>query len=241
LHKTTVTKAQKTAGSQRPAPQPKIWTRNYTIMCLATFLYWCSAQMQMPILPKYASLLGVDVQYIGLTSTSFTMVALAMRPFAGRECDRRNRKHVLIAGLFLLVVATSNLFFAGTFALILFLRVLQGAGWAASSTASNTIVADLVPAECRGEGIGYYGLFPTLAMALAPLVGLSLLDSYGFPYVVAVGTVASVLALVTSMFLRLEYTAPPRSGEEVQPVLFDKRAVRPAVIMGILAFSYASD
>lgn len=51
-------------------------------------------------------------------------------------------------------------------------RILHGFGFGLSTTFAAAIVADVIPASRRGEGIGYFGLGSTVMMALAPAVGL---------------------------------------------------------------------
>ena len=40
------------------------------------------------------------------------------------------------------------------------------------------LVADVIPAQRRGEGIGYFGLGSTVAMAVAPALGVMLLTDF---------------------------------------------------------------
>ena len=55
------------------------------------------------------------------------------------------------------------------------IRFLHGMSWGAVTTGGSTIASDIVPMERRGEGIGYFGMSFTIAMAIGPSVGT---DSY---------------------------------------------------------------
>ena len=49
-----------------------------------------------------------------------------------------------------------------------------------TTTASSTIVADIVPEKRRGEGIGLFGLSMTLAMSLGPLLGITIVKHMSY-------------------------------------------------------------
>ena len=79
--------------------QPKLWTRDFTLICLATFFIFCAFQILMPVLPKYVQSLGADEKIVGLVSGIFTISALLARPFIGRELDRGGRRKLYQVGL----------------------------------------------------------------------------------------------------------------------------------------------
>ena len=56
------------------------------------------------------------------------------------------------------------------------LRVLHGVSWAFSTTAVGTAITDIIPSEIRGEGMGWYGIAMTLAMAIGPMLGIWLIQ-----------------------------------------------------------------
>ena len=155
--------------------QPKLWTRDFILICIATFCIFGGFQILMPILPKYAQTLGADEKVVGLINAIFTITAVSVRPFIGRELDIRGRKEIYLMGLFIFFLAVVGYLWAPTLLLILAFRLVHGVGWAGVSTAAGTIVADIVPPARRGEGMGYYGVASTIAMAIAPALGLTLI------------------------------------------------------------------
>ena len=81
--------------------------------------------------------------------------------------------------------------------LILFsLRAIHGFSWGFASTGAGTIASDIVPAARRGEGMGYYGLASTLAMAVGPVLSLFILDRYGFHTLFTAGSILSAISLL---------------------------------------------
>ena len=84
-------------------------------------------------------------------------------------------------------------------------RLIQGIALGIASTATGTIIAQILPAERRGEGIGYYSLSAILATAIGPFVGIlltQLFEDYRMIFVVD-----SVLAIIC-FFMYFMVTVP---------------------------------
>jgi len=194
--------------------------------------------MLMPILPKYAISLGVDERLIGLINGFYTIASVSVRPLIGMECDRRGRKVVFMFGLSALFLSAIGYYWALSFIVILIWRIIHGMGWAACSTASNTIAADLIPAERKGEGIGYFGMFATIAQCAAPAVALSILANYGFKKVFIASILLGFMALFSGSVLKLE-AYDIKYPKNVRPAFFDRRAVKVSILMFFLAISYS--
>ncbi|MGR5983723.1 MFS transporter [Bacillus cereus] len=62
---------------------------------------------------------------------------------------------------------------ATTIVLLAILRIIHGVTWAVSTTAVGTAITDIIPDSRRGEGMGWYGMAMTIAMAIGPMIGLS--------------------------------------------------------------------
>lgn len=219
--------------------RPPLWTKNFILISVATFLLFCGFQILLPVIPKFAFSLGADKSFIGLINGVFTITAVSLRPYIGRECDLRGRKSIYLLGLVIFLVSVFGYIWISSLLLLLLLRFIHGAGWAGASTAAGTIVADIVPAQRRGEGMGYYGLFSTLSMALAPALGLTLLTRYDYPVIYGISLVFTAGALIFAQALKL----PPLTGPEgcvpsVRPPLFDKRALKVSVVMFFMTLSY---
>lgn len=150
----------------------------------------------MPVLPLYVESLGIGEELIGLIAGVFTISAVLIRPPVGYALDCRGRRGIYLAGLAIFVLTVFSYRWAVTVAWLIGLRLLQGLGWGASTTAAGTIVADVVPSSRRAEGMGYYGVFPTLAMAVAPTLGLAMAERYPFNLVFTISSGLGLLALL---------------------------------------------
>jgi MFS family permease len=193
-----------------------LWTKAFLITSLSNLLLFFSFQMLIPTIPTHVSQLGGNDIQVGLVIGIFTISSLLTRPFAGRALDLFGRKHVLLVGLAICALTIAGYTYMAAVTLILAARFVHGIGWGMSTTSLGTVIADIIPAERRGEGMGYYGLSNTFAMALAPLTGLWLMQTYGFSRVLLISTCLALLSLFSSLFIT--YT---------KPMLLEKSAQRP--------------
>ncbi|WP_207649523.1 hypothetical protein [Desulfitobacterium chlororespirans] len=91
-------------------------------------------------MPVFALELGGTEAWAGMVTGMFTLASVIMRPITGFP---------VLCFYFFCVSSTAL-------------------GWGASSTASSTIATDIIPKARMGEGMGYFGLTGTLAMAVGP-------------------------------------------------------------------------
>ncbi|NOU76088.1 MFS transporter [Paenibacillus sp. LMG 31458] len=206
-----------------------LWTKAFLITSLSNLLLFFSFQMLIPTIPTHVSQLGGNDIQVGLVIGIFTISSLLTRPFAGRALDLFGRKHVLLVGLAICALTIAGYTYMAAVTLILAARFVHGIGWGMSTTSLGTVIADIIPAERRGEGMGYYGLSNTFAMALAPLTGLWLMQTYGFPRVLLISTCLALLSLFSSLFIT--YTKPmPVEKSAQRPKLMDRLWERTAML-----------
>ncbi|MBX6377976.1 MAG: MFS transporter, partial [Clostridia bacterium] len=152
-------------------------------------------QMVTPTLALYLERFSRSAGVVGAVVGAFTIAAVAVRPWVGRQLDAAGRRPVLTAGLATFAAATAAFAVAPSLVAVAVLRVVQGAGWGALTTAAGTVAADVVPAPRRAEGLGYYGMATNAAQAVAPAVGLWLAQRFGFTPLFAVAALLGLVAL----------------------------------------------
>lgn len=218
--------------------QAPLWTKNFIGTSLANLFLFLSFQMLLPTLPAYVSARGGDEFAVGLVLGIFTISALISRPFTGRALDTIGRRNVLLVGLVIFILSVAGYYWLGLVSLILLLRVIHGVGWGITTTAFGTVIADIVPPQRRGEGMGYYGLSANLPMALAPIFGIWLMNEYGFGILFTVSAVLAIIALLLSQtmirFPKVESAGPSGAKQG----LLEKSAYFPSLLVIFLAVSY---
>ena len=81
-----------------------------------------------------------------------------------------------------------------------------------STTSIGTVITDLIPASRRGEGMGWYGMAMTVAMAIGPMLGTYIVGGYSFQTLFLVATGLSLIAFILAYMTRAPYQAKPSAG-----------------------------
>ncbi|WP_077618705.1 MFS transporter [Bacillus sinesaloumensis] len=215
---------------QLSAPKARIWTRDFTLICMSNFFIFLGFQMTLPTIPLFVEQLGGNDQLIGLVVGIFTFSALLARPFAGHSLESKGRRFVYLLGLAIFVLSVGSY---GLITSLLFLfgfRIIQGIGWGFSTTASGTIATDLIPASRRGEGMGYFGLFGNLALAFGPSLGLTLAGTISFTKLFSICAILGLVALILSS--RIHYKKRETVQKHTQKWdFYEKTALPPSILL----------
>lgn len=137
-------------------------------------------------------------------------------------------------------------------AIVYALRVIQGIGKGIGSVALASAVADVVPKNRMGEGIGYYGLGSTLSIALGPMIGLALVSGKNFDLIFFSCTAGLLLCMLAGFFVNYERDpkyALPETAEEGRSAhadtryhglwrLFERSALPAALVMFMYGAGY---
>ncbi|MEH1894370.1 MAG: MFS transporter [Nostoc sp.] len=184
--------------------------RNLLVLFTAGLLFWSSLSALLPTLPLYIDDVGASKQEIGIVMGSFAIGLLLSRPTLGRLADERDRKIVLLIGTIVAAIAPFGYLATQSIGLLILVRIFHGISIAAFTTGYSALIADLAPAETRGEIIGYMTLATPLGLAIGPALGgyLEATNGYGILFLLSaeLGFVA-LLAIV-------QVTNPPVKTQE---------------------------
>jgi MFS family permease len=230
----------------------KLWTKDYILVMIYSMVAYVAHFMLVATLPLYVKEIGGNNVTAGLVMGIYSIAALAPRPFFGRVLDRKGRKPVLVLGsiLFLLGIFLQN--FVHSVAMVLVLRIIQGSGFSANTTAAGTMVADLTPEARLAEGMGYYGIANPLAAAIGPLVGLALVSRGDYSLLFMVSTFLILINLLVAYFINYETQPGIVSGNREQysgtcaetarseDVLIERGALPAAMVMFCMALAHGS-
>lgn len=232
------------AGKAAPAArvsQERIFTSGFLTIALVNMVMFMGFQMTTTGIPVYADSIGATPLEVGFVTTFATLSALAVRPFSGMALDRFGRKGLFIAALVVMALAVSLFSAFPVVWVLLALRFLQGIGWGVGTTACSTIAADLIPRSRFAEGMGYFALTGAVATAIGPALATALLEQVNVGTMVTVCAVCTVVALVAALFLPRSAPAPSQpAAEPLLSRLFDRDALVPAVLIGLVNLAFAS-
>ncbi|MHA6252871.1 MFS transporter [Oceanobacillus sp. CAU 1775] len=224
--------------------KPKLWTKDFVMVSTSNFLLFISFYMLMVTLAVYSiEQFKVSNSTAGLASSIFVLGAVLIRPFAGNLIERIGRKKLLIIGLTIFLVGSVIYFPIDSIGWLLFFRFIHGFAFGISTTATGTIVVDVIPASRRGEGMGYFATSNNLAMAIGPFVGLIIMQYLEYHVIFIVTTVLAVIALVTALAMNVPELPKRQKEVKKKPQLIDffERTVMPiAIFMMIVGVANSS-
>ncbi len=189
----------------------------------------------VPTLPLFIKEIGGNESQVGLMMGMFTIAAVVIRPIIGGMLDKYGRKSFIIWGLIFFGLTMFSYNLASTIILLAILRVIHGVTWAVSTTAVGTAITDIIPDSRRGEGMGWYGMAMTIAMAIGPMIGLWVVQNYSFHGLFLIATLLSFIAVALSLITKMPFTSQKEKGK-IQ--LFEKSVLSITIVVFFLSFAY---
>ncbi|HEX9075161.1 MAG TPA: MFS transporter [Anaerolineae bacterium] len=188
------------------APGGRLWTRNFSLVCVTALVYSLGFQFLLPILPMYMKSFGGTDSDVGLIFGTYSVAGLTSRMVAGWGIDRFGRKSLLVIAAFINFVGMPLYIIAASVPGLAFLRLFHGLAIGILTTVVPVLVADLVPPARRGEGLGYYGLAQSVSSAIGPGIAIWLIAAKGFPLagftlLFAACTIIGALTLLLALFV----------------------------------------
>ena len=215
----------------------RLWTKDFIGIAIINVLIFIAYQLQLSAMPIYLYEISAGMDsVVGLSTALTTIAAIAIRPFAGRVIDALGRRAVMLTGIGFLALALLMYTFIDSVTAVLAVRFIFGLGWGISTTSSNTIATDIVPKERFGEGMGYFSLSQSISLAIAPAIGLFLLEAVEFKGLSFVSLGLLAPAVISALIVR--YRKVKASKKKFEP--YEKRAVRPSVIMTFVGIGIGS-
>ncbi|WP_019240792.1 MULTISPECIES: MFS transporter [Bacillus] len=224
----------------------RLWTKDFLIVASANFFLFLSFYLLMVTISVYAvDEFGASQSLAGLASSIFIIGVLIARLYAGPTIEKIGRKKLLYIGLILSVLTALLYFAVNGMVFLLINRFLHGIAFGLASTATGTIVANLIPDSRRGEGTGYYSMSVTLATAIGPFLGLFLSQHTSFSTIFITTAIFSIFSFTVSFFLKIPKTTLTK--EQIQEMkgfkfsnLLEPKAIPISFISAIMGFCYAS-
>jgi MFS family permease len=200
----------------------------------------------MVIISKFAmSQFNSSPGEAGLATGIFVIGALVARLLSGKYVARVGHKKILYSGLILGFVTAFLYFGADSLVLLLIVRFLNGAAFGITSTTAGTIVANIVPKERCGEGIGYYGLSVTIATAIGPFLAMFISQYGSYSLIFIICTVIAAFNLVIALFLSVHNIK--LTGEQLREMkglkfsnIFESKAIPISICCMVIFFCYSS-
>jgi predicted MFS family arabinose efflux permease len=164
---------------------------------------------------------------LGLLGTVFTLLYAVVGLPLGRLSDRKERRRILAAGVFLWSVLTAMSGVARSFAQLIVARLGVGVGEATCSPASTSLIGDLVPPSARARAVAIWMLGLPLGLGLANGAGGWILQNWGWRNAFFVAAVPGLLCAVAALAM----TEPRRGTKETHAIGERRRSGNPYLLV----------
>lgn len=206
-------------STKQPAHAAKLWTRDLVLIILVNLCVFTNHIMTLSTFPFFIQSLGGSEAIAGVCAAAFAFVAVIIRPFVGWWLDNGARKVALVAGLLLLGAAPLGYVFVPVLSMSIAFRMLHGVGLSFSNSTTATVASDVICRPRFAEGMGYFGMATALASAIAPALGLSLMEGFGFGTLYAVAAGIAGLGLVLFAFVRTRKVSVPKKKLDLRTII----------------------
>ncbi|MER2108861.1 MAG: MFS transporter [Solibacillus sp.] len=222
-----------------------IWTKDFIIVSVINFISILTFFLLMVTIASYSvETYHVSTSIAGLVSSIFIIGTLLGRLGAGRYIATIGPQRMLLIGLVAFFVTTSLYLLQWGVGFLLAIRLLQGIAVGTIGTATGTIVAYILPASRKGEGIGYFSLSAILATAIGPFIGMFFMKlDNGFDLIFYTNVALSLVILIGYFFVKISITMKAPTAAEEKLSLLEKfiepKAVPISFVALLVGFAYS--
>lgn len=154
------------------ASREPLFTPRFISLWLFQFGTFFSAFQLFPVIPIRIMSLGASKATAGLFLFVYTLSSAFAAPIMGTIADTVGRRRMLIIASIAFVVFSLAYGVVPWLPVVLVIAILHGAIWSSILSSASAIMTDFIPVSRRTEGLAYWGLAPTAAIAIAPAIGL---------------------------------------------------------------------
>lgn len=231
--------SEATTAAAKDKGEPKLWTRDLVLIILVNLCVFTNHIMSLSTFPFYIQSLGGTEAVAGICAAAFSFVAVIIRPFVGWWLDNGVRRTALVVGLVLMGLAPLGYVFVPVLSVAIAIRMMHGVGLSFSNSTTATVASDVICRPRFAEGMGYFGMATALASAIAPALGLSLMEGFGFNALYAVAAVIAGLGLVLFAFVRAPKVDVPKKKLDLRTII-NRDSLPATVTMLIFMFTFGA-
>ena len=219
----------------------KMYSKDIILVLAATFFYMSSPMLVTPLITGFTESIGGTAAVMGFVGGLMNLVSLFCRPLAGNLADKLSKYKVSFLGAIFMTAACVGYIFAPNEAVVVISRIVNGFGFACCSVCMSTWMSNMLPKEKVGSGMGVYGTMNALGMALAPAIGVSVYENFGYRAAFVIALVFSAAIMVTIQFTG-DRGEPVKTegGEKKRLELIDARVIPISLIIMLFAIPYCA-
>ncbi len=176
----------------RPAINP--WWIAFTVM-LSTFMEVLDTSIANVALPHIAGSLSAGIDESTWVLTSYLVSNAIVLPLTGWFSRLFGRKRFYMSCVLIFIVSSLLCGLAPSLPLLVFFRVLQGAGGGGLQPVSQAILVESFPREKQGMAMAIYGMGVVVAPIIGPTLGGWLTDNYSWRWIFFINIPIGLLSI----------------------------------------------
>src|SRR6201981_2617373 len=189
------------------------------VVALAAFMEVLDTSIANVALPYMAGNLGASNDQSTWVLTSYLVSNAIILPISGWLAGALGRKRFFMACLTVFTVSSLLCGLAPSLGLLLFFRVLQGAGGGGLQPMAQAILADTFPPQQRGLAFALYGVTTIIGPTVGPTLGGWITFNYSWRWIFFINLPVGIVAL--GLILRLVEDPPYLSRLKAAGVRMD--------------------
>ena len=218
-----------------PSEREPLFTPQFLGLWAFAFVTFFSAFQLLPAIPFRIMQLGGSTAKAGWFLGVYTYASAFAAPLMGSLADHIGRKRQLIY-ISIAFIAFSLAYGLVTYLpLLLVIGAVHGALWSGLIAAASAMMSDFIPASRRNQGLAWWGLASTSAVAMAPAVGLWIFQ-FGWLTLCLDLVVLSAAMCVGALLLRT--SDAPRAGRHNIAESWDWRVTVTALSLTSVTIGY---
>ena len=175
-------------------PKRNPWLIAITVT-LATFMEVLDTSIANVALPHIAGGMGASQDEATWVLTSYLVANAVILPASAYLTTFLGRKRFYMICVTLFGISSALCGLAPSLGLLIFFRVLQGAGGGGLAPSEQAILADTFKPEQRGQAFALYGLAVVCAPAIGPTLGGRITDNFDWRWIFFINVPIAVLSL----------------------------------------------
>ena len=216
-----------------PAP---LFTPRFVMLWVYAFVTFFSAFQLLPAIPFRILELGGTKAEAGWFLSVYTFSSAFAAPLTGSLADHLGRRRLLITASILFIGFSVAYGVVRNLPLLFLIAAIHGAIWSGLLASASALMSEYIPESRRTQGMAYWGLASTGAIAVAPAVGLWV---YHFGWMTLCFELAaiSVVMVFGALLLRVDDKRDVTRRLAVSDA-WDWRVIATALSLTVASFGY---
>src|SRR5213082_108925 len=199
---------RKRAGAVVKPPAQKEWTPSFNpwliaaAVMLATFMEVLDTSVANVALPHIAGNLSATTDESTWVLTSYLVSNAIILPATNWLSRYFGRKRFLITCIIIFTLSSALCGAATSLGMLIFARILQGAGGGALQPIAQSVLLESFPPEKRGSAMAVFGMGVVVAPIIGPTLGGWITDNYSWRWIFYINVPIGILAVfMANMFV----------------------------------------